>query len=476
VASAAQPNGGSLSVHQVLAQWAPAYLDQFGAAMPARQREVLQTILACRTPALGGTLHYCPNCQHRHFSYHSCNDRHCPQCGGQDAQLWLQQNAPLLLPVPYFLVTFTVPEGLRRYIRSHPKLGYDLLLDASSQALQDLAQNLKRLGATLGMVGVLHTWTRTLEYHPHVHFLVPGGGLSPDQCQWLPSCPQFLLPVKALSDRCRSLFRAALQDHRPQALPELAPQVWKQRWVVHSAAVGSGQNALRYLSRYIFKTATGNRQLQLLPNGRLRWPFRDGHTGSWRHIELTPIEFIRRFLQHVLPPSFHRVRRYGWLHPAARAKLKRVRALLKVTPLLSPAEQAAWQPAPDPAHRSAPGQPEPLNQPPTPALPPVWHATAPAEPLAPRTKRHRLPPGQPPAFGLASGQTALKLCLHSPVLPSGLTLPLGRSAPPALSLPTAANGLADRLTASATPRGVLALPRPGAAMGVPACKNPSRRL
>jgi hypothetical protein len=343
MAAAAQDTGGSLTVHEVLRRWVPAYLEQFGAAMPTRQREVLQRLLACRTPALGGALYHCPNCDHRHFSYHSCNDRHCPQCGGQDAQQWLQENTGLLLPVNYFLVTFTVPEGLRRWIRSHPAMGYALLLAASSQALQDLAQNPKRLGATLGMLGVLHTWTRTLEYHPHVHYLVPGGGLSLNQRQWFETPPQFLLPVKALSDRCRNLFREALQKQMPEALADLPAQVWKQRWVVHSAAVGSGQNALRYLSRYVFKTATGNRQLQLLPNGRLRWPFRQSGTGAWRHIELEPFEFIRRFLQHVLPSSFHRVRRFGWLHSAGRAKFKRVRALLKTPPLLSPAEQAAWQ-------------------------------------------------------------------------------------------------------------------------------------
>jgi len=343
MAAAAQDRGGSLSVHEVLCRWAPAYREQFGAALPTRQHEVLQRLLACRTPALGGALYYCPNCDHRHFSYHSCNDRHCPQCGGQDAQQWLQDSSALLLPVNYFLVTFTVPEGLRRWIRSHPTRGYDLLLAASSQALQDLAQNPKRLGATLGMLGVLHTWTRTLEYHPHVHYLVPGGGLSPDQRQWVPTRPQFLLPVKGLSDRCRTLFREALQKQMPEALAELPARVWQQRWVVHSAAAGSGQNALRYLSRYVFKTATGNRQLQLLPNGRLRWSFRHSGTRAWRHIELEPFEFLRRFLQHVLPRHFHRVRRFGWLHPAGRAKFKRVRALLKVPPRLSPAEQAAWQ-------------------------------------------------------------------------------------------------------------------------------------
>jgi hypothetical protein len=368
MAPAAQDSGGSLSVHQALCRWAPAYLDRFGAAMPARQREVLQTLVACRTPALGGALHYCPHCQHHHFSYHSCNDRHCPQCGGQDAQQWLEANAALLLPVPYFLVTFTVPEGLRRWIRSHPARGYDLLLAASSQALQDLALNPKRLGASLGMLGVLHTWTRTLEYHPHVHYLVPGGGLSPDQRHWIPSRPRFLLPVKALSDRCRTLFRAALQKQMPEALAQISPRVWQQRWVVHSAATGRGQEALRYLSRYVFKTATGNRPLQLLPNGRLRWPFRHSGTGAWCHIELEPLEFIRRFLQHVLPVSFHRVRRFGWLHPAARARLNRVRALLKTSPLLSAAEQAAWQPPP-PGQPSAPLAAPAAAPPPPPQLP-----------------------------------------------------------------------------------------------------------
>lgn len=317
--------------------------------MPPRQREVLQSLLACRTPALGGALHHCRQCDHRHFSYHSCNDRHCPQCGGQDTQQWLVDNAALLLPVNYFLVTFTVPEALRRWIRSHPALGYNLLLAASSQALQDLAQNPKRLGATLGLLAVLHSWTRTLEYHPHVHYLVPGGGLSLDQRQWISSRPRFLLPVKALSDRCRTLFREALQKQMPAALKELSPKVWTQRWVAHSAAVGSGQKALRYLARYVFKTASGNRQLHLLSNGRLRWPFRHSGTRAWQHIDLEPFEFLRRFLQHVLPQSFHRVRRFGWLHPGGRAKLRRVRALLKIPPVLSTAEQAAWQPpAPSP--------------------------------------------------------------------------------------------------------------------------------
>ncbi len=219
--------------------------------------------------------------------------------------------------------------------------------------------------ATLGLLGILHTWTRTLEYHPHIHYLVPGGGLTTDLRQWKPSRPHFLLPVKALSDRCRTLFRAALLKQMPEALAELPPQIWQQRWVTHSAAVGTGQQALSYLSRYVFKTATGNRQLQLLPNGRLRWPFRRTDTRAWSHTDLEPFEVIRRFLQHVLPASFHRVRRFGWLHPAQRVKLNRVRALLKVSPRPSPAEQQTWQP---PRQTSPPGTAPVPSPPPSPLL------------------------------------------------------------------------------------------------------------
>jgi hypothetical protein len=332
----------TLRVQEVLRRWGPPYLERFGARMPPRQRAVLERLLQCRTPALGGALFLCPACGQRHFRYHSCNDRHCPQCGGPEAGDWLEATQGLLLPVPYFLVTFTVPEKLRRWLRSHPQPGYDGLFAASAQALQDLAGNPGRLGATLGMLGLLHTWSRTLEHHPHVHYLVPGGGLSPDQRTWVPSQPRFLLRVEPLGDRCRTLFRETLAKACPEAVGEIPAALWRQRWVTHSAAVGNGQNALRYLSRYVFKTATGNRRLQLLPNGRLRWPYRQSATGQWQHADLQPFEFLRRFLQHVLPQGFHRVRRFGWLHPAGRLKANRVRALLGQPPRLTAAEQQAW--------------------------------------------------------------------------------------------------------------------------------------
>lgn len=349
--------GERLTVHQLLRGLAPDYLQRFGSSMPGRQREVLKRILACRTPALGGQLFQCPDCAGFHYRYHSCNDRHCPQCGQTDAEDWLRrQQARLLLPAPYFLLTFTVPEELRRLIRSHSQIALDLLFAASAQALQELARNPRHLGAQLGLLGVLHTWSRTLIYHPHIHYLVPGGGLSPDQRQWIAARPGFFLPVKPLGARFRTVFKTRLQQQQPELFKEVPAKVWKRHWNVDSRPAGSGQNALRYLSRYVFKTATSNRTLQLLPDGKVRWPYRQSKTGRHTALDLQPLDFMGRFLQHVLPRSYARVRTFGWLHPAAKVRANRVRALLREKPLLTPAEQQAWTP-PAPPDLSPPAVP-----------------------------------------------------------------------------------------------------------------------
>lgn len=341
--------GESLRVHPLLRQLAPDYLERFGSAMPGRHRQVLKKILSCRTPALGGHLFQCPTCPDFHYRYHSCNDRHCPQCGQTDADQWLErQKARLLLPAPYFLVTFTVPEELRLFIRSHPQIALDLLFATSSQALQDLAGNPRRLGAQLGMLGVLHTWSRTLIFHPHIHYLIPGGGLSRDGRRWVPASKKFLLHHKALGEHCRTLFKARLHTEYPERFQEVPAPVWKRPWNVGCQAAGSGENALRYLSRYVFKTATGNRNVQVLPDGKVRWTYRDSKTRQFASIDLEPLQFMGRFLQHILPRGYARVRTFGWLHPAAKVRGNRVRALLRQKPLLTAEEKQTWDPPADP--------------------------------------------------------------------------------------------------------------------------------
>jgi putative transposase/transposase-like zinc-binding protein len=336
---------GWLPFHALLVEGGRGYLERFASSIPGRLREVLESILRCRTPALGGQLFQCPQCGQCHYQYHSCNDRHCPRCGQADAEAWLaRQRQRLLLPVSYFLVTFTVPEALRPWIRSHLREGLDVLFGASAQALQDLAANPKRLGAQLGMLGVLHTWARTLIFHPHIHFLVPGGGLSPEGRSWIATKDNYLFAVKALGAHFRTLFQERLLEEQPELFPQIPAKVWKQRWVVHCQPAGSGENVLRYLSRYLFKTATANRTVSLLANGKVRWPYRDSKTGAPAFIDLEPHSLINRFLQHVLPRGYCRVRLFGWLHPAAKLRANRVRALLKQSPLLSQQERRAWQP------------------------------------------------------------------------------------------------------------------------------------
>jgi hypothetical protein len=198
------------------------------------------------------------------------------------------------------------------------------------------------------MLGVLHTWSRTLIFHPHIHYLVPGGGLSPDRRTWIPANPKFLLPVKPLGAHFRTLFKTRLQKEHPELFAQVPTKAWQRHWIVDSRPAGSGQNALRYLSRYVFKTATSNRVVPRLPDGRLRWDYRESKTGKLASIKLAPLEFIARFLQHVLPRGFSRVRTFGWLHPAAKVRGNRVRALLNQNPVLTPAEKEIWNPPPDP--------------------------------------------------------------------------------------------------------------------------------
>jgi hypothetical protein len=242
------------SVADALRRHGPDYLERFGATMPAEHKKVLRAIMACRTGQLGTVLYECTSCGRTHAMGRSCGNRHCPTCQQDKTKAWLETQTGRLLPCPYFLLTFTVPAALRAWIRSHQRIAYAALFEASSEAIKTLAANPKHVGAaTCGFFGVLHTWGRSLDYHPHVHYVVPGGGLGADGSQWLPSHPHFFVPVRALSTVFRAKFRDALA--RAGVLAQVDAAVWRQDWVVHSQAVGDGRASLQYLAPYVFRVA-----------------------------------------------------------------------------------------------------------------------------------------------------------------------------------------------------------------------------
>lgn len=319
-----------IELADVLARHWPAYEQTFGAQILPSHRAAVEAILACRTPGLGGQLYGCAPCGQVHYAYHSCGHRACPRCGHDDASDWIEAQKTRLLPgVAYFLVTFTVPSELRAPIRSHQKEGYGLLFRESAGALQDVANHPKHLGAQLGLLGVLHTWTRQLMYHPHIHWVVAGGGLREDGLQWkrVPSADYFL-PERVLAARFRTRLKEAWQRALPGPYASVPSSVWRRGWVADIVAVGPGESALKYLSQYVYRTALGRDRIVGDAGGRVTFTYRESDSGATKLATVSAEEFLRRFLQHVLPSGFQRVRSYGWLAPAAKARREKIEALL----------------------------------------------------------------------------------------------------------------------------------------------------
>ena len=317
-----------LEVADIFRLHGPAYRAQFGNRMLPSHRRAMQDIETCRTESLGGQVYFCKQCQAQRYSYHSCKNRHCPKCQNEQANDWLAAQQSLLLPVTHFLATFTLPAELRVLARSHQKTIYNLLFRASSAALLQLAQDSRFVGGRLGMVGVLHTWTRQLLFHPHVHYIVTGGGLNADG-RWRSSRKDFLVPVKALSPIFRAKFRDALKQ--TELFVQVPAQVWQKDWVVHSEPVGSGQQAFQYLAPYIFRVAISNNRIRSLDHGAVTFSYKESATDQLKRCTVTAQEFIRRFLQHVLPNRFRKVRYYGLLSPTHRRLLLKARQLLSTT-------------------------------------------------------------------------------------------------------------------------------------------------
>jgi hypothetical protein len=324
-----------VEIATIFHQHGPQYRARFGDRMPPSHRKAMRAIERCRTPVLGGHVYRCPDCDETQYLYHSCRNRHCPKCQNGKGLLWLEKQRDLLLPVPYFLLTFTLPSQIRPLARSNQETFYSLLFRTSAEAIQQLAHDDRFVGGQMGFIGVLHTWGRNLSYHPHVHYLVPGGGLDADG-HWHPSRKSFLLPVKALSVIFRAKFRDALRKAAPDLFADIPSDVWEQDWVVHCQPVGDGLSAVRYLAPYIFRVAISNRRIGRLANGKVTFHYRATDTGTLKTCTLHAQEFIRRFLQHVLPKGFVKVRYFGFFSHGSRQRLAALRQSLNVTLSVDP--------------------------------------------------------------------------------------------------------------------------------------------
>jgi len=316
-------------IQDLFQTYGPVYLERFGDNIPEAHRQVIEAIAGCRTGNFGTHVFQCPDCCQVHIANSSCGNRHCPICQAEKSRKWLDRQIDNLLPCSYFMLTFTVPAELRGFLRSHQKAGYEALFQASSQALKCLAANQRFVGChQAGFCGVLHTWGRTLTYHPHIHYIVPGGGLDRELSRWLPSKPDFFVHVKPLSLLFRSLFRKQMQ--KAGLIGQISPKVWNREWVVNSQPVGNGKSSMKYLAPYVFRVAISNNRILNIERGKVRFRYRKSGAHRWRSMQLDAIEFIRRFLQHVLPKGFMKIRHFGFLSPNARVSIQRVRELICV--------------------------------------------------------------------------------------------------------------------------------------------------
>ena len=317
-----------LEIADVLREAGGVYLDRFEERMPASHIKAMRDLVRCRTAELGGHLRQCDRCEEIRYTYHSCRNRHCPKCQGEQTARWLQSQQERRLDCPYFLLTFTLPGQLRALARSHQRDVYGALFRSAAGAVLHLAQDQQFLGGDPGILGVLHTWTRDLQYHPHVHFLVTGGGLTRDKSAWRkPQNSEFLMPGRVLSELFRNRLREELGDlSRDASVP---PRVWRSKWVVHAKHAGSGKEVLEYLSRYVHRVALPNSRLESFDGQRVTFRYRDSRTQELRRCTLSAEEFLRRFLQHVLPKGLFKVRSYGLFASARKGDLQRARDLIE---------------------------------------------------------------------------------------------------------------------------------------------------
>jgi len=315
------------AIADIFREYGHEYLDIYNESIPGSHRKVIEAIIKCRTEAYGVDVYGCEQCGKSMVVFRSCGNRHCPTCQNHKTRQWLERQLDRELPGHHFMITFTVPEQLRRFIRSHQRIAYTALFAASSAALKKLSADEKFVGGDCpGFFGVLHTWGRQLEYHPHLHYIVPGGAFDKESGNWHSSRIDFYVPVPALS----KIFRAKFRDEMEKSglFDQINPIVWSMDWNVNCQAVGSSEASLKYLAPYVFKVAITDSRVVRVEDRKVFFRYKKLQSSRWRTMTLEVMEFIRRYLQHVLPAAFMKIRYYGFMGSGSSVTLDDIRAAI----------------------------------------------------------------------------------------------------------------------------------------------------
>lgn len=314
------------AINDIFRSFGPEYLKRYP-TIPQQHRKVIYAIINCRSGEYGAAFYRCEDCGGRHKVDRSCGNRHCPQCQYHKSRQWLETQLEKSLPVKHTMLTFTVPAQIRSFCRANQRAAYGALFKASSESIKVLVKDPRFVGTELpGFTGVLHTWGRMLPYHPHIHYIVPAGGTSNDRRKWIEAKNSFYLPVRAISKIYRAKFKAEME--RLKLIGQIRPSVWDVEWIVNCQAVGSPENSLKYLAPYVFRVAISDNRILAVKDRQVTFSYRKSGSRRLRKTSLEVMDFISRFLQHVLPTGFMKVRHYGFMSANCAVTIRNLRQMV----------------------------------------------------------------------------------------------------------------------------------------------------
>ena len=314
------------AINEIFRSYGYEYLRKYP-GMPRQHRKAIYAIINCRSGEYGAAFYRCEGCGGRHKVDRSCGNRHCPQCQHHKSRQWLENQLERSLPVKHTMLTFTVPAQIRSFCRANQQEAYAAMFKSSSEAIKALVKDPRFVGTELpGFTGVLHTWGRMLPYHPHIHYIVPAGGLSTDRKKWIEARNSFYLPVRALSKIYRAKFKAEMEKRG--LIDQIKPGVWAAEWIVNCQAVGNPEASLKYLAPYVFRVAISDNRIVSVKDRKVTFSYRKSGSRRLRKATLDVMEFVSRFLQHVLPAGFMKVRHYGFMNASCAVTISTLRQMI----------------------------------------------------------------------------------------------------------------------------------------------------